>query len=51
MSLRAAGVRTFAGEVELLELPDAPPLEVGEVLIEVKAAGVATWDEIVRRGR
>jgi NADPH:quinone reductase-like Zn-dependent oxidoreductase len=50
MSLRAAGVQTFAGEVELLELPDAPPLEVGEVLIEVKAAGVATWDEIVRTG-
>jgi NADPH:quinone reductase-like Zn-dependent oxidoreductase len=50
VSLRAAGVRTFAGEVELLDLPEAPPLEAGEVLIEVKAAGVANWDEFVRTG-
>jgi NADPH:quinone reductase-like Zn-dependent oxidoreductase len=50
MSLRAAGIQTFAGEVELLELPEASPLEAGEVLIEVKAAGVGNWDDIVRTG-
>jgi hypothetical protein len=42
MSLRAAGVQTFAGEVELLELPDAPPLEVGEVALPLRLeAGAA----------
>ena len=50
VSLRAAGIRAFGGEIEPLELPDAPPLAAGEVLIEVKAAGVANWDEFVRTG-
>ena len=50
MSLRAAGIETFGGAVALLELPDPPPLEPGEVLIGVKAAGVANWDEFVRTG-
>jgi NADPH:quinone reductase-like Zn-dependent oxidoreductase len=51
VSLKAAGIQTFAGGVALLELPDAPPLEAGDVLIEVEAAGVGNWDEIVRTGR
>jgi NADPH:quinone reductase-like Zn-dependent oxidoreductase len=50
VSLRAAGIEAFGGEVALLELHEPPPLEAGEVLIEVKAAGVANWDEIVRTG-
>ena len=50
MTLRAAGIETRGGEVALLELPEPPPLEVGDVLIEVKAAGVGNWDEIVRTG-
>jgi NADPH:quinone reductase-like Zn-dependent oxidoreductase len=50
MSLRAAGIEAFGGEVTLLELPEPPPLEADEVLIEVKAAGVANWDEFVRTG-
>jgi NADPH:quinone reductase-like Zn-dependent oxidoreductase len=50
VSLRAAGIETFSGEVTLLELPDPPPLEAGDVLIQVKAAGVANWDDIVRTG-
>jgi NADPH:quinone reductase-like Zn-dependent oxidoreductase len=49
--VRAAGIETFGGEVKLLELPEPPPLGAGEVLIEVKAAGVANWDEFVRDGR
>ncbi|HYX90371.1 MAG TPA: hypothetical protein VE782_02315 [Myxococcaceae bacterium] len=49
--MRAAGIETFGGEVKLLELPEPPPLGAGEVLIEVKAAGVANWDEFVRDGR
>src|SRR4051795_9044458 len=50
MSLRAAGIEAFGDAVALLELPEPPPLEAGQVLIEVKAAGVANWDEFVRTG-
>jgi NADPH:quinone reductase-like Zn-dependent oxidoreductase len=50
VSLRAAGIEAFGGEVTLLELPEPPPLEAGEVLIRVRAAGVANWDEFVRSG-
>src|SRR5919202_6670854 len=51
MSLRAAGIEAFGDDVALLELPEPPPLEAGQVLIEGKAAGVANWDEFVRTGR
>jgi hypothetical protein len=34
----------------MIELPDPRPLADDEVLIEVRAAGVANWDEIVRTG-
>jgi NADPH:quinone reductase-like Zn-dependent oxidoreductase len=50
VSLRAAGIETYGEEPKLLELPEPPPLEAGEVLIDVKAAGVGNWDEIVRNG-
>ena len=50
MSLRAAGIQKYGAEVALLELPESLPLEAREVLIEVKAAGVGNWDEIVRTG-
>jgi NADPH:quinone reductase-like Zn-dependent oxidoreductase len=50
MGLRAAGIERFGGQVALLELPEPRPLDAGEVLIEVKAAGVGNWDEIVRTG-
>jgi NADPH:quinone reductase-like Zn-dependent oxidoreductase len=36
--------------VTLLELPDPRPPAAGEVLIDVRAAGVANWDDIVRTG-
>src|SRR5690242_8392596 len=46
----AAGINQFGGSVETLDLPDPPPPADDEVLIEVKAAGVANWDEFVRTG-
>ncbi|QRP48646.1 NADP-dependent oxidoreductase [Amycolatopsis sp. FDAARGOS 1241] len=48
--MRAAGVREIGGGVEVLELsePDGPG--PGEVVIEVAAAGVGNWDDIVRAG-
>jgi NADPH:quinone reductase-like Zn-dependent oxidoreductase len=51
VALRAAGIKEFSGEVGSLELPDPPPLEAGQVLMEVRAAGVANWDEFVRTGQ
>jgi NADPH:quinone reductase-like Zn-dependent oxidoreductase len=48
--MRAAGIESFGGEVRLFELPEPPPLEAGQVLIRVRAAGVASWDDIVRTG-
>lgn len=36
--------------MKTLELPDPRALREGEVLIEVKAAGVGNWEEIVRTG-
>src|SRR4051794_41737905 len=50
MSLRAAGIEAFGDDVALLELPEPPPLGPGQVLIEVKAAGVGNWEEFVRTG-
>src|SRR5690242_9335166 len=46
----AAGINQFGGSVETLDLPDPPPPADDEVLIEVRAAGVANWDEFVRTG-
>lgn len=50
MGLRAAGIEAFGDDVAVLELPEPPPLETGQVLIEVKAAGVGNWEEFVRTG-
>jgi NADPH:quinone reductase-like Zn-dependent oxidoreductase len=48
--MRAAGIERFGGEVRLLQLaaPGAPAPD--EVVISVRAAGVANWDEFVRTG-
>jgi len=50
VSLRAAGIEAFGDDVALFELPEPPPLETGQVMIEVKAAGVGNWEEFVRTG-
>ena len=48
--MRVAGIQETGGEVKLIDVPDPRPLAEDEVLIKVKAAGVANWDEIVRTG-
>jgi len=48
--MRAAGIETFGGEVQMLELAAPQSLAPDEVLIAVRAAGVGNWDEIVRAG-
>src|SRR4029453_5417483 len=47
----AAGVQELAAAVEMIDLPDPRPLAGDEVLIEVRASGVANWDEFVRTGQ
>src|ERR671927_1838184 len=48
--MRAAGIETFGGEVQMLELAAPQSLAPDEVVIAVQAAGVGNWDEIVRVG-
>src|SRR4051812_573940 len=50
-TMRAAGIERFGGEVSMLELaaPDSPAPD--ELVISVRAAGVANWDEFVRTGQ
>jgi hypothetical protein len=48
--MRGAGILGIGGPVSEIELPDPRPVADDEVLIAVRAAGVANWDEIVRQG-
>ena len=48
--MRVAGIEQFGGVVQTLEVAEPRALREGEVLIEVKAAGVGNWDDIVRMG-
>ena len=48
--MRAAGIHEFGGHVQQLELPAPPEPADGDVLIEVRAAGVGNWDDVVRNG-
>jgi NADPH:quinone reductase-like Zn-dependent oxidoreductase len=48
--MRAAGIQTFGGEVQILELAAPQPPASDEVVVAVRAAGVGNWDEIVRVG-
>jgi NADPH:quinone reductase-like Zn-dependent oxidoreductase len=49
--MQVAGIRQKGAQVELIEAAEPRPLADDEVLLEVKAAGVAIWDEIVRAGQ
>ncbi len=48
--MRVAGIEHFGGGLQLLEVEEPGALRDGEVLIEVKGAGVGNWDDIVRMG-
>jgi NADPH:quinone reductase-like Zn-dependent oxidoreductase len=48
--MRVAGIRRVGDRVEMIEVGEPRPLAGDEVLLEVKAAGVASWDEFVRTG-
>ncbi|MFL5754883.1 MAG: alcohol dehydrogenase catalytic domain-containing protein, partial [Chloroflexota bacterium] len=48
--MRAAGIRAFGGPVERLDLPPPPDPTADDVLVEVRAAGIGNWDDLVRTG-
>jgi len=48
--MRAAGVSALGEPVEILEVDEPAPPGEDEVLINVAAAGVGNWDELVRIG-
>src|SRR2546429_4659111 len=48
--MRVAGIRALGEPVEILEVDELAPPGAGEVLIDVAAAGVGNWDELVRIG-
>jgi NADPH:quinone reductase-like Zn-dependent oxidoreductase len=48
--MEVAGIRRVGGPVEMIEVAEPRPLARDEVLVEVRAAGVANWDEFVRTG-
>ena len=50
MTMLVAGVRTFGGNVETIEVDEPRPLAADEVLIDVRSAGVGNWDDIIRTG-
>ena len=48
--MRGAGIDAAAGAVTGLELAAPRPLRADEVLLDVRAAGVANWDDLMRTG-
>src|SRR4051794_16273188 len=48
--MRAAGITALGEPVEILEVDEPAPPAADEVLIDVAAAGVGNWDELVRIG-
>src|SRR5256886_6601759 len=48
--MRAAGIRALGEPVEILEVDELPPPGADEVVIDVAAAGIGNWDELVRIG-
>src|SRR3954464_10772361 len=48
--MRAAGITALGEPVEMLEVDEPAPPAADEVLIDVAAAGVGNWDELVRIG-
>ncbi len=48
--MRVAGITALAKPVEIFEVDEPATPAAGEVLIDVVAAGVGNWDELVRTG-
>jgi NADPH:quinone reductase-like Zn-dependent oxidoreductase len=48
--MRAAGITALGEAVEILEVDEPGPPAADEVLLDVAAAGIGNWDELVRTG-
>src|SRR5215831_17131515 len=48
--MRAAGITALGEPVEILEVDELAPPGADEVLVDVAAAGIGNWDELVRIG-
>jgi NADPH:quinone reductase-like Zn-dependent oxidoreductase len=48
--MQAAGITALGGPVEIIEVDELAPPSDDEVLIDVAAAGIGNWDELVRIG-
>src|SRR5437763_17090634 len=48
--MRVAGITARGEPVEILEVDELAPPAADEVLIDVVAAGIGNWDELVRIG-
>jgi NADPH:quinone reductase-like Zn-dependent oxidoreductase len=48
--MRAAGITALGGPVEILEVDEPASPAADEVVIDVAAAGVGNWDDLVRIG-
>src|SRR3954471_23447615 len=48
--MRVAGITARGEPVQILEVDELAPPAANEVLLEVAAAGVGNWDELVRIG-
>ena len=48
--MQVAGIRLLGARVEMIDVGEPRPLAGDEVLLEVRAVGVANWDEFVRTG-
>src|SRR4026209_644631 len=48
--MRAAGITALGEPVEILEVDELATPAAGEVPIDVVAAGIGNWDELVRIG-
>src|SRR3954468_15133124 len=48
--MRVAGIKALGEPVEIFEVDELATPAAGEVLIDVAAAGIGNWDELVRIG-
>src|SRR6188472_241668 len=48
--MRVAGITALGEPVEILEVDELAPPSEDEVLLDVAAAGIGNWDELVRIG-
>ena len=48
--MRVAGITALGEPVEIFEVDELAPPAAGEVLIDVVAAGIGNWDDLVRTG-